>query len=478
MIIGGLYMKFFEENYSQEIPTRIKNLRKKHNITQSELGNAGQVSQVESGKRPITSSMLVYLNALTASSYTYIVFGELDEFIENLFHYFFSSILYRDLEAVDENLYSFMSDDLISIQSSCLRLSKTFANFNIKRKNFLVSDETEMDTFHKKDDIDITVGEKSYNLARSFRTRTINELTVIDFEEMFDILWLMLGDNLIKSFEVNVCGILFELDGNGIPSTFRKENIDPLINKWWYDNVSTEIIPNLIKKLKENPLFNIGFLVDDILERMYKENIPKSYLTSVPLVSSKKARSTLSVKSNGSQKIDKSKFAQINYDFMKLVSQGKDITDLYQKYSEKELTNMGIRIHKSTDIERIEEKTFDEIISWVSNPYATRPIQEISSIQIEPTRFSLEDKKRIEEAAAQGLSEIDLIDLVDLYDINLDNTSVNRHIVGLLTNNTQVTYYFQEQLNKELLSMAHALDNVQQAFIKLLSEEEIRKFAL
>ena len=478
MIIGGLYMKFFEENYSQEIPTRIKNLRKKYNITQSELGNAGQVSQVESGKRPITSSMLVYLNALTASSYTYIVFGELDEFIENLFHYFFSSILYRDLEAVDEKLYSFMSDDLISIQSSCLSIAKTFANFNIQRKRFMISTETEMDTFHKKDDIDITVGEKSYNLARSFRTSTINELTVIDFEEMFDILWLMLGDNLIKSFEVNVCGILFELDGNDMPSTFRQENIDPLINKWWYDNVSTEIIPNLIKKLKENPLFNIGFLVDDILERMYKENIPKSYLTSVPLVSSKKARSTLSIKSNGSQKIDKSKFEQINYDFMKLVSQGKDITDLYQKYSEKELTNMGIRIHKSTDIERIEEKTFDEIISWVSNPYATRPIQEISSIQIEPTRFSLEDKKRIEEAAAQGLSEIDLIDLVDLYDINLDNTSVNRYIEGLLTNNTQVTYYFQEQLNEELLAMASTLDRVQQAFIKLLSEEEIRKFAL
>ena len=49
MIIGGLYMKFFEENYSQEIPTRIKNLRKKYNITQRELGNAAQVSQVEKG---------------------------------------------------------------------------------------------------------------------------------------------------------------------------------------------------------------------------------------------------------------------------------------------------------------------------------------------------------------------------------------------------------------------------------------------
>ena len=82
--------------------------------------------------------------------------------------------------------------------------------FQYSKKNVLASDETEMDTFHKKDDIDITVGEKSYNLARSFRTSTINELTVIDFEEMFD-------------------------------------------------NVSTEIIPNLIKKLKENPLFNIRF---------------------------------------------------------------------------------------------------------------------------------------------------------------------------------------------------------------------------
>jgi len=91
-------------------------------------------------------------------------------------------------------------------------------------------------------------------------------LTVIDFEEMFGILWLMLGDNLIKSFEVNVCAILIESDENGIPSTFRQENIDPLINKWWYDNVSTEIIPNLIKKLKENPLFNIRFSLAQIIK--------------------------------------------------------------------------------------------------------------------------------------------------------------------------------------------------------------------
>ena len=478
MITGGLYMKFFEENYSQEIPTRIKNLRKKYNITQSELGNAGQVSQVESGKRPITSSMLVYLNALTASSYTYIVFGELDEFIENLFHYFFSSILYRDLEAVDEKLYSFMSDDLISIQSSCLSIAKTFANFNIQRKRFMISTETEMDTFHKKDDIDVWVGGKSYNPARSFRNNPINELTVIDFEEMADILLLTLRDNLIRSFEINVCNTLFELDKNGAPTTFNLDKIDSIINKWWSENVSTEIIPNLIKKLRENPLFNIGFMVNDILERMYKENIPKSYLTSVPLVISQKGRTTSSFSMTGGQQIDEVKFKQISEDYMKLLSQGKDITELYQKYSKEELANLGINIYQSNDIERTEERTFDEIISWVSNPYATRPIQERHTIQLEPTRFSLEDKKRIEKIASQGINDSDLVDLVELYDINLDNTNVTRYIEGLLTNNTQVTYYFQEQLNEELLAMASALDRVQQAFIKLLNEEEIRKFAL
>lgn len=40
-------MKFFDENYSQERPARSKCLRKKYNLKQSDLGNAGQVSQVE-----------------------------------------------------------------------------------------------------------------------------------------------------------------------------------------------------------------------------------------------------------------------------------------------------------------------------------------------------------------------------------------------------------------------------------------------
>ena len=43
-------MKFFDENYSQERPTRSKCLRKKYNLKQSDLGNAGQVRQIEKGE--------------------------------------------------------------------------------------------------------------------------------------------------------------------------------------------------------------------------------------------------------------------------------------------------------------------------------------------------------------------------------------------------------------------------------------------
>ena len=43
-------MKFSDEIYSQEIPTRIKCLRKKYNLKQSDLGNAGQVRQIEKGE--------------------------------------------------------------------------------------------------------------------------------------------------------------------------------------------------------------------------------------------------------------------------------------------------------------------------------------------------------------------------------------------------------------------------------------------
>lgn len=97
------------------------------------------------------------------------------------------------------------------------------------------------------------------------------------------------------------------------------------------------------------------------------------------------------------QQRDEAKLEQIHNDYIQLLHQGKDVAELNQKYSKEELERNGFSVHKSEDIKLTEERTFDEIISWVSNPYATSPIQERHAIQLEPTRFSQEDKKKIEK---------------------------------------------------------------------------------
>ncbi|HEM4248155.1 TPA: helix-turn-helix transcriptional regulator, partial [Streptococcus suis] len=47
-------MNFFEEYYSDKLPPRLTKLREKHKLTQTDVGNASQISQIEKGKRPIT----------------------------------------------------------------------------------------------------------------------------------------------------------------------------------------------------------------------------------------------------------------------------------------------------------------------------------------------------------------------------------------------------------------------------------------
>ena len=56
--------------------------KKKYNLKQSDLGNAGQVSQVEKGKRQVIASILLYLNTQTDLDYKEIIFGDIAKFVE------------------------------------------------------------------------------------------------------------------------------------------------------------------------------------------------------------------------------------------------------------------------------------------------------------------------------------------------------------------------------------------------------------
>lgn len=175
--------EIFTDFYAEKIPSRLIRLREEHLLTQSNVGNASQVSQIEKGKRPLSNSILYDFKEKTGTTYSEIVFGELTDFVNDLFYQCFSLILFKNLEAVDKKLYSFFSEELVLIQPYCIELAHTFANYNIQRKNFENSSELEMDTFHKKDDIDIFVGDKSYNLARTFETSQSMNLQLLTFRK-------------------------------------------------------------------------------------------------------------------------------------------------------------------------------------------------------------------------------------------------------------------------------------------------------
>ena len=139
-----------------------------------------------------------------------------------------------------------------------------------------------MDTFDKEHDFFTILNGRLYNPARD-REQPINESTVIDFEKMNKTLWFIIKNKMIKSFSTNVCNSLFKEDCDGYLTNFSISNIDKKINLWWEQVVAVEIIPQSINKLKNNPLFNIGFMVDNILTNMVKDNLTPSYLNSVPL---------------------------------------------------------------------------------------------------------------------------------------------------------------------------------------------------
>lgn len=59
---------------------------------------------------------------------------------------------------------------------------------------------------------------------------------------------------------------------------------------------------------------------------------------------------------------DTLEFEQIYSDYNQLITRGRDIDELYNKSSKDKLKKLGIIIHKSPAVEKIVEKSFDELI--------------------------------------------------------------------------------------------------------------------
>lgn len=476
-------MDFYTSEYKPVIGEKIRSIRQFYGKKQKDFGNESTISQIEKGSKDINANVLFNIKYSVNISYETIIFNDINNFVEELFFYSFSSILLREYDKVTENYYQekFDSTDKI-IQNSCLSLAKTFSEFNIQRRNFILSGEKVMDDFNKESDFITLLDGDFYNPARD-RKKPINEKTVIDFEKMGNTLWLLLKNKLIDSFYIHVCQRLFLEDSEGYLVDFSISDIDKRINLWWESIVVTEIFPQLIQKLKNNPLFNIGFMVDEILSKMVKDNITPSYLSSVPMrFKTNDGFQIMTSNENCLQATDKEKEEmKVAYkEVDRFHRQEITLRELYTKFTDENLRSMGIKIQMQDKKDFIEQVTFEEVLQMVGNPEAISPIKNNPEIIQSTPIYDFTEKKLNELPANLTEEEINMkiLEIVDLYGMPLDSNHVNRKIEGLLQENKAVVNYFQEQLNDSLLTMAHRLNHIQQAFLTFLSDEELIEWAL
>ena len=475
-------MNYFKIYHAEKIPERLIRLRKEYNLKQKDIGNPSIVSKIELGKKDITDSVLYDFKSRTNISYSYLIFGELDEFINDLFFKFFSQILKRDLNSVEQYDYKFTYisyNKAKVIQNDCLKVAKTFAHFNFQRTNFLKSDDLFMDTFSKSGDINLIIDDYSFNPSRSFRENVINKNTVVDFIGMFEIIYSMIKTKLSHSFQNYVCNNLFNLDENDYPTNIKLSSIDSLIFDWWQNNVSKEIIPNLIDKLKSSPLFNLGYIVDDMLNNIYRDDIPTSYLSTVPVKITSAPKYVFSKKHrNQYTGLQEQLCQKIENDLLRIMKNGKNPMEIYEKYPPSLIKILGYNIEEFPAKNETIKVSFQEIIELVSDPLAAPKIPDDSSFELHEIKLSVEGKQRVEQALSENMNELQIEDLIRTHSIYLGDNSISKSIEGLLTNNSQVTYYFQEHLNTEIYSIAKQLSSIQQSFLSLLTKEELQKFAL
>lgn len=177
-----------------KISERCKNLREQYGFKMEHISDKAAISRIEKGTCPksgnfITETILLdYVNTFDVKPQE-IIFGyseELEETLEWIFYRLFSSILQKDL-STHSDLYNNVDRVSITAQKAALSMSEMFAEYNLQRYNFLKSNETFMDSIHKKMDRCFSMGEKIFNIKRDFRTTPINDDTVIDSQDIGEI---------------------------------------------------------------------------------------------------------------------------------------------------------------------------------------------------------------------------------------------------------------------------------------------------
>ncbi|ATP41700.1 hypothetical protein CSE16_17600 [Solibacillus sp. R5-41] len=440
-----------------KIAERCKKLRVDLGFPMERISDRSDISRIERGKirgNFITETVLLDYTTIFDKAPEEIIFGSSEEFEETLkwlFTNLFKLINLKDL-TTDSDLYEGKDNIDIESQKAMLSMAETFAEYNIKRYNFLKSDEIYMDNVSKKFDYPLWIGGKIVNIERDFRINPINEETVIDLFDMRDKMWLMCRKKIISSFRAEIIDKIF--------NKFDYSKINSEVRQWILGQFNKIIIPDVVAKLKSNMIFKIGFMVKSLIDEFLDEDLAISFQNTIPLQTTKAEHYKINISSaglRGLSEAERIERAEIISVVMKTLQKG-DIPDA-------KLLRYGITFSEVPETISIKEVEIDDVINRaVNNRGIGRTLKNPRMFEESPI-FETSDFNSQEEVMAA---------MEDWYN---DKHFKNQNIPGYLTNNSQIVQRLQERMNKDIHESIDRFIDIQNNLLKLLTDEELIHFS-
>ncbi|WP_210738571.1 helix-turn-helix domain-containing protein [Bacillus cereus] len=451
-----------------KIAGRCKKLRESHGFTMEKMSDKSSVSRIEKGKITksgnfITDTVLFdYINTFEKTPEE-IIFGNLDdleETVEWIFDRLFELITCKNF-TTDASLYGDITNTDIEAQKAVLAVAESFAEFNIKRYNFLKSTDTFMDHVSKEFDKQLFLDGKPINIERDFRTKPINEDTVIDLYDMSDKIWLMCRNKFIRSFRAEVLESLFEKE------KFIYSNINATVSQWVGNQFNKVIIPDIVAKLKSNGIFKIGFMVKNLIDEFLDEDLSASFQTTVPIQTKREKYLKIEINNSRLNELSNGERAErvaLIPKIMEMVTKGEILDET--EFPVNKLLRYGINLREVPEVNLTKEVEIDDIINRAIN---TRKLGR-----------TLRDKPLIiEQSPIVKTSDFNSKEeLMAFFDDYYDSIHFqNQNIPGYFTNNSQIIQRWQERLNEDVRESIESFIDIQNNLLKLLTDEELIRFA-
>ena len=275
-----------------------------------------------------------------------------------------------------------------------------------------------------------------YKIKRLEKNSISSEL--VDFDSMFKIFWLLSKDTIVLSFQSNVIPKIVDESGD---EKFVFTKINTEVNRWLKDIVAKYVFPNLIKKLKADSVLKIGFMVKNLIEEFWVDNLKPDDHTKIPMKRYMPPMPSYDFHFKGNE--SKDVIRKIAEEWVRMQ------TDL-QKLNESDLSN-------EERFKIMEENKYFEGIEQVtdtSKPFVNDKI----AVYAEEFLDSVLSQPRGEGFVDNRLNRIE------------------RKIPGMLQENNKAQKLFQEKINKMTLSLIDELVDYQNTFIGCIEWKELPEY--